>query len=1022
MRPLTLEMHAFGPYARSQTLDFRELRDSPLFLIHGPTGSGKSTILDAICFALYGETSGKERDGGQMRSDYAPSDLRTRVVFEFSIGEQIYRIERNPRYDVLREDGETYRTIQHAVAMWERPTPDDEEHLIGSKVGEVGEQVERLLGLRADQFRQVVVLPQGRFRELLTASSNEREKIFSTLFQTDHYRLIQDRLKKRARDIDQELGQQRQRQRTILETAQVESLDALNTKLGDIEKEIHWLTAQRTKQEQVEKDARTALDTARETDRKLNEVDKANQRIAELDEQREAIDQERSQLELARKAATLTDAETNRNQRITEAEKSEQARDELQNKVNDATNRLMAAQTAKEQADELQPEIERLTGQKRELEGYRPRIEALMSAEKALVDASATVEAKQAELEKVREQHREQSNQLELERQRLTTARLQAGQVEGLSAQVADLDRRVRQRGMLDTRQEECEKKLEEQETAATALETATHRLKQEEETLSVLEAAWRQGQAAVLARQLDADQPCPVCGSIHHPAPAESDESIPTEEQLERHRESVQTARNNIEQASRNKITVDGQVTDLQQRVSELKDDLGDDVYTSLANLQQQKDEVKGRLTTAETEAGQVESLNQYITGLGQDVQRLDEEVRRLTDEASNATSAMVAAKTSYENALRELPEEYRSSDALEVAIASITQRIEELGRQVQSAETELREAKSAYERLTAQLESAIQKARADREQADDEAKSFERRLQEQGFADREAYQASRLAQDEVERLDQQINKFDTAVSNAQYWLRTASQNAEGLNKPDLETLEQAVTDAETETTRLVQTLGQRSSERDVLTNARDQLNEIASQIDELYEQYKVAEYLSSVANGEAAYSNHRVSFERFVLSAFLDEVLDYATHRLYGMTNGRFRLIRKTEGGDRRRSTGLDLEVEDAYTGTARDVSTLSGGEGFLAALSMALGLSEVVQNRAGGIRLQTLFVDEGFGSLDPDALDRSLMTLVDLHHGRLVGIISHVPELQERIDAKLNVEAGRDGSTARFTVQAV
>ena len=1019
MRPLTLEMHAFGPYARSQTLDFRELGDRPLFLIHGPTGSGKSTILDAICFALYGETSGKERDGGQMRSDHAPADLRTRVVYEFAIGDRVYRIDRNPTYDVLRDDGETSRTIQHKVQMWERSTHDDAERLIGSKVGEVGEQVERLLGLRADQFRQVVVLPQGRFRELLTASSNERERIFSTLFQTDHYRVIQDRLKKRAREIEHELEQQRQRQRTILETAQAESLDALNTKLAEIEEEIARLTAQRSKQEQVEKDARTALETARESDRKLKDVEQAKERVTELDGQREAIDQERSQLDLARKAATLTDAEANLDRRIKEAEQSEETRDELQDTVNEATDRLTCAQTAKEQADELQTEIERLTGQKRELEGYRPRIEALKSAEKALADTMAGVEEKQAELEKARAQHREQSNQLEQEQQHLTTARLQAGQVDGLSAQLADLDRRVRQRGLLDTRQDELNKKLEEQETAATALETATHRLKQEEETLSVLDAAWRQGQAAVLARQLEEDQPCPVCGSIHHPVPAESDETIPTEEQLKRHRETVQTARDNRDKASNNKIKLEEQVTGLQGEVDGLKDDLGDDVYTPLANLQQQKGEVERRRTTAETEAAKVDGFDQHITGLGQNVQRLDEEVRRLTAEVSSATSASVAAQTSYDNALRELPEEYRSTEALEAAIESVGARIEELGRQVQSAETELREAKSAYERLSTQLESAMEKAREDREQADGEATSFEQRLQEQGFADREAYQAARLAQDEVDRLNQQINDFDTAVSNAQYWLRTAIQNAEGLSKPDLDTLEQAVTDAENETTRLVQALGQRSSERDTLTHARDQLNDIARQIDDLYKQYNVAEYLSSVANGEAAYSRHRVSFERFVLSAFLDEVLDYATHRLYGMTNGRFRLIRKTEGGDRRRSTGLDLEVEDAYTGTARDVSTLSGGEGFLAALSMALGLSEVVQNRAGGIHLQTLFVDEGFGSLDPDALDRSLKTLVDVHHGRLVGIISHVPELQERIDVRLSVEAGKSGSHASFVV---
>ena len=1018
MRPLRLEMHAFGPYSGTQVLDFRELGDRPLFLIHGPTGAGKSTILDAICVALYGESSGDERNAGQLRSDYAPPELRTSVAYEFAIGDQAYRIDRRPKQEIPRVDGSGVQSITHQVSMYRR-SGDHEDELIASGVNDVGTQVERLLGLRADQFRQVVVLPQGRFRELLTASSNEREKIFATLFQTEHYERIQDRLKKRAREIEQSLEQQYNQQRLVLGNVEVDSREALSGRIDELKKDLDALGEQRSRQDTSVEQARKMLDRERETDRKLKDVEKARAALDELLLHKDEVDGQRQTLEKARRASSLVDAEANLNERIREAETSEQECERLQRLTTNAQDTLKQAEEEKQHADALQPQLNQHVQKQRDLEALRPRITALTEAESSLNEAreSARHHAEQAaSLERQRDNVVET---LEQTQQQLQTARLQSGQVEGHEATRNHLSRLVRQRSELETEREKLQQEREAQQTASTGLETANARLAEAERALDIMEAAWRNGQAALLARQLESEQPCPVCGSIHHPAPAASEDEIPDEAELEAQRQAVETARNNRDQASRNKITIDGRVESQAHNVERLQAELEDVIDTPVEELQKQRQDVEEKLRVATEESERVGDLQKQVDELHRNKEDLTSQLTEAQNALNEARNAEVSANTRFDTAAREVPEEYRSLEALDAALEVVSAEITRYSERIEKASSDLESARSAFQEISTRLESARKEASQYRERADRESASFAQRRAEQGFETDEEYREARIPAEQIDQLNTEINQYDERVSNARFHLGNAENAAAGLVQPDLDALETALSEAEAELQGIIERLAAQDSQLKNLQRASTQLDEIELEIGRLNQQYEVAEYLSSVANGEAAYSTYRVSFERFVLSAFLDEVLTYASNRLHNMTNGRFRLLRKTEGGDRRRSTGLDLEIEDAYTGTSRDVATLSGGEGFLAALSMALGLSEVVQNRAGGIRLQTLFVDEGFGSLDPDALDRSLQTLVELHHGRLVGIISHVPELQERIDARLTVEAGKTGSRARFAV---
>jgi DNA repair protein SbcC/Rad50 len=1019
MKPVILEMHAFGPYARSQVIDFRELGDRPLFLIHGPTGAGKSSILDAICVALFGETSGDERTGGQMRSDHAAPDQQTRVVFSFSIGSMIYTIDRTPKQFVPRRDGSGLREIQQKVSMFEQSGEDDDPRLIASRVHDVGDQVQRLIGLRADQFRQVVVLPQGRFRELLTANSNEREKIFSTLFQTYHYRAIQDRLKDHAREIRKELDQLSEREHLVLESNDVSSSDELTKTIETLDLKITRLQEQHTEQQAVVARARTDLESARDADKKLKEVQAARTELGELKERLEEIEAKRTSLARAQRAGKLVEPEKYLNARMEEAKASEEARDKIAQALETADEALQTAELEKQEADTLQPQLDSLIGKQGELERLRPRIVALDEAEGAAREAREAAQKRSEEHEQLLAQEAEVNESLERDQKKLHAARLQAGQVGGLDATRNQLSRLVRQRDDLEKEREKLRQEMEAQDKAETGLETAESNLRDTQQILERMEQAWRGGQAAVLARQLQDEHPCPVCGSTHHPSPATSEQEIPDDSDLETQRQAVETARHNLDRASRQLLATQGEIKAINQRIEGLINELGDQVDTPLEQLQRQRDEVVEQLRIAKDESEQVESLSKSVDEL---VDRRDTLIRQIAD-SEKARDGSRAAETSTQAKLSaaegEVPEEYRSLEALDAALEETLKHITALSERITDATKALEHAKSEHQRLGIELNSARNEAERDRENASTAEADFARRRLEQGFADDADYQSARLPQEQVDQLIGRINQYDSDVAIARNRVTTAETAAADLEQPDLEQLETALTTAEATRDSLFEQVTQGRSRCEHLRNAAKQLLDIARQKDEFDAQYQVAEYLSSVANGESTYSTYRVSFERFVLSAFLDEVLDYATHRLYNMTSGRYRLIRKTEGGDKRRSSGLDLEIEDSWTGNARDVSTLSGGEGFLAALAMALGLSEVVQNRAGGIRLQTLFVDEGFGSLDPDALDKSLTTLIDLQHGRLVGIISHVPELQERIDARLHVEAGKSGSRARFVL---
>jgi len=966
MRPLSLTMAAFGPFPGRETIDFTVLGANPLFLINGPTGSGKTTILDAICFALYGKTTGDEREGSQMRSDLAASDTLTEVTFEFELAGRRFRIRRSPEQQRPKARGEGF-TTQAPEAEFKELLPGGGENLIvASKVSEATREIEELTGLSVDQFRQVMVLPQGQFRQLLMADSGKREEIFGQLFQTRIYQRLQESLKARAAEIRRERERQLQLQQGMLEGANLERVEALEKELTECEPSCVAAKGEKDTKEQAFAEAEKSLLQAKSTEQQFQQLEKATAGLQQLEEDRPRIDTLRAQIVHAEQARKVQPLFVDRARCERELEQARQKSGEGDRRLAVAKEAVAEATRKKEATSQLQDNLKQASEELTRLKGYGERVGKLATAriagEKAERDAAA------ADLQ-VRFKH-------------LADTYLALHQQEQQARQVAEQQQRL---GAAQDRESILRR----------GYEGCNQRAK-------TLELAWHQGQAAILARELQAGTPCPVCGSLDHPAPARTDQELPDQQQVETARRTMQEAFDALEVAKSLVAREQESLRDLERQAESLRATVKSG--TTLAELKEAIAEVQGVAKTL--------SLNLPDR---EQIQRLDAEQLRAEREAKQSVAA--AARAQVEAAGQELPEAYREQGALDEAITAATGTIGTLEGQIRTLEVNFQQALNS---LTA-AQTAAQGAHEQRELAEAALQETQRQcadgLATSPFADEDAYRSALLDVGVLEQLKQKVSNFDRSYAELTGALEQLQKLLAGTERPDLPGLEEARASARSErddATERWRALDNRLSQ---LKSTKNKLAKAAAEREELDRRYAVVGTLSDVANGQ---TGNKISLQRFVLSVLLDDVLIEASHRLSLMSKGRYQLLRKEDRAKGNKASGLEMEVEDAYTGKVRPVATLSGGESFMAALSLALGLSDVVQAYAGGIRLDTLFIDEGFGSLDAESLDLAIRTLIDLQAtGRMVGIISHVAELKEQMPLRLDVLTGRDGSQVRLVV---
>ena len=915
MRPLKLRMSAFGPYAGSTTADFEKLGASGIYLITGDTGAGKTTIFDAITFALFGEASGDSREPAMLRSKYAAPETPTEVELTFSNGGRTYTVKRNPEYErpALRGGG---TTTQKADA--ELICPDGRRV---TKSREVTAAVREILGVDRGQFSQIAMIAQGDFMRLLLADTKTRQAIFRDIFRTRYYQVFQDRLKEEAGKLGRECDDARKSISQYVKGAVCDGEDVLAAELN-----------------KAKENALPTADTMELLARLAAQDEEAIRRIADeaaaLGERLELVNAELGKAEEAKKAAEdLKKAEGEaaaageKLRLLAEALEKARGEQETAEKLGEAAAALEA----------LLPEYDRrdrLTGQRKEAEA------SLRRASGENEQAKEDLEALSGTLER-----------LKAEQETLAHAGEEKERLNGEIARAAQKKDGLTELLTLFSEYDSLAETLGRAQEAYKARQEISQELWQDHEAK---QRAFLDEQAGVLARGLEDGKPCPVCGSAEHPHPAAFSEAAPTEEQLKKAKQRAEKAR---EEASAASLAAG----------------------KCLAAAEAKKEELRKKASVLFPEL-----------------------------EIAAVKSAVEAGLTAVREQLRALSESVRAEE-------------KKIGRKAELDKL-IPDTESAQKRLDAAVRErteSIAALKAGIAELDVQLADFAGKLQ---FPDKQAAAA------EIRRLKSEQNERKEALAKAERAHReqeTASAGIGGLIlqlRKQLEGAEQKDVGKLSEQREELKGNIAKLTEKQRQIHVRKAANETAlgnirtksAELEGLEARLTWVRSLSNTANGNLS-GKEKIMLETYVQMAFFDRILSRANTRLMIMSGGQYELKRCRTADNNRSQSGLELDVIDHYNGTERSVRTLSGGESFKASLSLALGLSDEIQASAGGIRMDTMFVDEGFGSLDEDSLQQAMKALTGLaESNRLVGIISHVSELKERIDRQIVVTKERSGGS--------
>ncbi len=1019
MRPLKLTIDGLGPYGTKQVLNFNDLEGHNLFLINGKTGAGKTTLLDAICFALYGETSDAQRPCEQLRSHFIGPNDKPMVEFEFAIGGSFYRAQRTLSYERPKTRGAGTRTEEaKAELCCITGVGGDVVDVEATGLKEVTRAVSGLLGFNCEQFRQVVVLPQGKFRDLLLARVTEREEILRILFRTDEFQRIENILDSAAKSLKKDIEKAEAGLAGMLQPFSVTTIGALVARGADCAAAITALTERIAVCRQEEAEARELLVAGEQAKQKLQKLAEAKDALATLAKQEQSIETKRLEFRAAKRAETLIGVATLREQQQKELRDAERIYQDLCTAYPIAEASCIAAQDAlaiERQNSAVRDEAQRNLGQ---YERLQTMIDALEESRKQLSmfqnDLRATTQAQyklQSERDSLQAQVAAQNAELAVCKQ--AADQLLAHRSEYERAQEV-YDTAVHYYKLT----EQLARSAADRADAEQGFQNLLTARKEAIETLRSYETTWSSGQAALLAQQLAPDHPCPVCGALDHPQPATAEYDIPSQVDIDIWRNKVDGFNKDINNAQSilNDINFAHTTNDAKQQT--LGKQLGTWRNIPVEDLCIRRDKLQRAIFDAETATAQHDILLAEIIELQDQEKQLESNVNDQNEYGQALTTKVVTAQATVNEREQAIPEELRTQQALEQAIHATTDKVKQLEQALCQTEEKASAAQAAL--IEAKTQRDVQQRTVAQmcERLTETQGRFEEQLHTADFADEDAYELAIRSKEAITDLEQAIQGFDQALVRAQILLEQTKAEAAELDAPDVDALKSAAAAAKQALENDLREEGRYKHDLEQIGSILEQARVSEASITKLRQRYGVLGMLATVANGNEP-NRRKISFHRYVLEAYLDDVLQVASQRLQRMSN-RYQFSRSQHAYDRRRQGGLELEVFDSHTGQLRKVSTLSGGESFLAALALALGLVDVVQNHNGGMQLDTVFIDEGFGSLDENTLQECLHTLTALQQGgRLVGIISHITELQRQIPAHLRVDAEPSGSTARFRI---
>lgn len=931
MRPLKLSFESFNSYANKTSIDFEDFNSNGIFLITGPTGSGKTTIFDAIKYALYGEASGEDRKNISNFSDFANLGSQSSVTFEFLHRGVKYRIERISSYQVSKKNktpeadkktGDKKTTVNFYQLI------DGEEKLLASNARKVNEEVQNLLGIDKNQFSQIVMIAQGDFSKILTASGGDREKLLRNIFNTEIYQQLQERLKTNTSQLEKEheknlataknalqdinLNSQEQSDKVLEylnnEKTILSHLDEINTFIEEqnsaLNKEAHSLDSKTIKLSN-RKDALTGYLSQLESNQKIKDQISACNEY--LDLHKPILDQKKSAYD--------------------QAKKNEVEIERLHSDIPKLENKIGRYDSASKQVESIELEISKLDSQLLE---HKQQIELL--------------DKKSTETQTLQNELKEKKQRLEANSNKLTE----------INRLISEIEQTVKRKENADV----YLKKLEEEQVA---LEELSIKYNQSEEEYLSAEQKFSAAQAGILASKLIEGSPCPVCGSIHHPQIASLSNDVPSETKIKKLKDTMESFRQKkqkqSEVAATSKTKLDFENNEFKQLfthvlsavhlIDEFKNvESFEELVHANEILIQQKSAIESQNKKKEILESEINQTDMDLKNIEENKAEVNNSIQELTNHLNLRNGALLSIKNSGD---------LIDIDKIKICHENAVTRWEILSNQLHQSKEEF-----------------------DKESAEFEKQKYARQKLESQFDNTLCIDPSNL-KDQIQEIDIEQQEIKNKITEINHMI--------SINESPLNTIKRI--------------------HHDAITTEK---------------KYNTTKTLYDFVSGKSSNSESGcISLENYVQRSYLQRVVGAANDRLAIMTDSQF--VLKTKGDRKyKKNDYLDLEVTDLYTGKDRDVKSLSGGEKFMTSLALALGFSDVIQQDAGGIQLDSMFIDEGFGTLDSETLEQALRLLDQLstNSNTLVGIISHVEELKNRIPQQIVVSKDLNGSSLEVVIR--
>lgn len=992
MMPISLTLSAFGPYPDTITIDFESFQEDGLFLITGPTGSGKTMIFDAMIFALYGKTSGQIRQTDSLRCDHALNEIPTFVEFSFSLHQQNYTIKRNPKYYL-----EGKKTPKQPSALLTLP---DGKMVEGIK--EVNQKMISLLGVDDQQFKQICMIAQGEFTKLIMASSDEREKVLRELFHSETYQKLEEKLKvhlkvyqdkydlllNKRKDLIQELQvedhQEYLSKQTKLIASQQKEYDVLKKDLDQKKQQLQLYRLQNQRLIQL-KDLKQQFQDLKKQE---NDYQELNKTVDTLKKAQETNYLYISYIKQQKKLQTLN---LNQEDFLKQLKKLE--KDYQEKKVQ--ANSLDYKQQTKEKLQNQIQETKQLINQIYQYQNDYQNLQTLKQQYRMLDEEHKLFLKKKEKFENglQRDQERIQSEQqvqskYELIKQqyvRLNEQKVKVHQLSDYYDQILKLN----------------ENKSDLQEDYTVVEKQVDH----EKMQYNQMEKLYFRKQAGIFALQLKEDQPCPICGSLHHPNPAQIEKEDITKEKLDQQAKKVKQQEHRLQDILQ-KILLSNQkkemlVKQTKQLSSELniQEELSKEIFIKeLDHLSKDEKRMKKEYLELQDELKYIQKLKKSVALSLKDMSTYESKELKQTQSLENIQVQIHQLSGKLDDSMRQ----YEIGE-VNKNYQQVLKEYRQLSLEIETIQQDYEKIKNKYLEIKTKISSLNQQIIQEQEIYDELDNKYHTALD--AFINEEEFLNLKTQINQISILEKKYQDYLISLKSLNEQIISLENEVKDSTYVDLSSLSETIKEVNQQLREKNDDLEKLKIDYSLKEKMIKDIQKINQQLKKDEDTYQRYLDLYNLASGK---NNARVSIERYVLATYFENMLIYANVIMKQLSQGRYQLLRKDDAGKGRSQQGLELDVFDQESGNIRSIKTLSGGESFKAALSLALGLSRMVQDYAGGIELNTLFIDEGFGSLDSQSLDQAMNCLMELHHeNKLIGIISHVSDLKDRIERQLVVE---------------